>query len=132
MKTLLLATVASAAFAFPALAQNQTPPAAPAPQQTQPMSQPAQQPMQTQAGATMREINPRTLSHQQVQQIQQALDKNGFGAGRTDGIWGPETRTALLNFQKSKNMGAANGGLDSQTLAALQLNPSQFGPGKTP
>ena len=140
MKKLLLAAVATAALAVPALAQNQTSNQAPAKApatQTQPMKQPAQQtqPMnqsaqpgtQAQAGANMQEINPSMLDHQQVRKIQQALDKSGFGAGRTDGIWGPETKAALTKFQKSRNMGTANGQLDSSTLSALKLNPDQFG-----
>jgi Putative peptidoglycan binding domain len=135
MKMLILATVASAALALPAFAQNQAQPNTAAQpnatsQQTQPMGQPAQSADQTQAGANMQDINPNTLSHEQIQQIQQALDKAGFGAGRTDGIWGPETQAALTNFQKSKNTGGANGQLDSATLSALQLNPDQFGLGQ--
>ena len=87
------------------------------------------QPMQRQASATMQDINPNALSRDQVQKIQQALDKSGFGAGRTDGVWGPETQAALQKFQKSKAMSTANGQLDRTTLSALQLNPNQFAPG---
>ena len=82
--------------------------------------------MQRQASATMQDINPNTLSRDQVQKIQQALDKSGFGAGQTDGMWGPETQAALQKFQKSKAMSTANGQLDRTTLSALQLNPNQF------
>jgi predicted 2-oxoglutarate/Fe(II)-dependent dioxygenase YbiX len=81
---------------------------------------------QTQANTSTQAMNPSMLDHQQVQQIQQALNKAGFSTGHVDGIWGPDTRTALTNFQKSKNMGAANGELNDQTLAALKLNPRQF------
>jgi Putative peptidoglycan binding domain len=129
MKTLILAAAAITGLAFPALAQDQTQPKPATTQQSQPMNQQAQSTNATQAGANMQGINPNTLSHQQIQQIQQALDKNGFGAGRVDGIWGPETQSALAKFQKSKNMGAANGQLDNETLSALQLNPDQFGQG---
>jgi predicted 2-oxoglutarate/Fe(II)-dependent dioxygenase YbiX len=82
--------------------------------------------MQTQANTSIQAMNPSMLDHQQVEQIQQALNKAGFSTGHVDGIWGPDTRTALMNFQKSKNMGAANGELNHQTLAALKLNPREF------
>ena len=94
--------------------------------QTQAGANMAKPATQTQAGANMQAIAPNTLSRHQVMQIQHALDKDGFGAGRTDGMWGPETRSALMNFQKSKNMGAANGEINDQTLAALKLNPGEF------
>ena len=82
--------------------------------------------MQRQASATMQDVNPNTLSRDQVQKIQQALDKSGFGAGQIDGMWGPETQAALQKFQKSKAMSTANGQLDRTTLSALQLNPNKF------
>ncbi len=131
MKTLLLATAASALFVLPAFAQTQapTPPIGPT-QQTQPLQHQAKpaigQPMQRQASATMQDVNPNTLSRDQVQKIQQALDKSGFGAGQIDGMWGPETQAALQKFQKSKAMSTANGQLDRTTLSALQLNPNKF------
>ncbi len=118
MKTLLLATAASALFVLPAFAQTQTP--------TPPTKTATSQPMQQQASATMQDVNPNTPSRAQVQKIQQALDKSGFGAGRTDGMWGPETQAALHKFQTSKDISTANGQLDQKTLSALQLNPNQF------
>ena len=132
MKMFILATAASAALAFPALAQTETQPqpSKPTTQQSQPMNQPAQQGSQAQAGANMQDINPNTLSRRQIQKVQRALDKNGFSAGRTDGRWGRETQTALTRFQQSKNMSGANGQLDNATLSALQLNPDQFGQGQ--
>jgi peptidoglycan hydrolase-like protein with peptidoglycan-binding domain len=127
MRTLLLATMASAALAFPALAQTQLQTTAPPPMpQIEPNDQAIPPMPPPQADANMQSLAPNMMSRHQVMQIQQALDKNGFSAGRADGIWGPETRSALMNFQKSKNIGAANGELDDQTLAALDLNPGQF------
>ena len=140
MRTLLLATLASAAFALPALAQNQTQPVAPQNQidpsapppmpQIEPNDQSVQPMPPPQAGVNTQSIDPHMLSRQQVRQIQQALGKNGFGAGRADGVWGRETQAALVNFQQSKNIGAADGGLDDATLAALELNPAQFAQGQ--
>jgi peptidoglycan hydrolase-like protein with peptidoglycan-binding domain len=131
MRTLLLATAASAAFAFPALAQNPLQSTAPPPMpQIEPNDQSIPPMPPPQAGPDMQRLAPNMLSRPQVRQIQQALDKNGFSAGRADGIWGPETRSALMNFQKSKNVGAANGELDDETLAALELNPADFAQGR--
>jgi peptidoglycan hydrolase-like protein with peptidoglycan-binding domain len=128
-RKLLLAAAASVALAFPALAQTTTQPTPPpATLQIQPNDQAAHPAMQTPPGANMQAIAPNMLSQHQVRQIQQALDKNGFSAGRADGIWGPETRSALI--QKPKNMGAANGELNDETLAALDLNPGQFAQGQ--
>ena len=79
--------------------------------------------MQQQASTTMQDINPNTLSRNQVQKIQQALDKSGFGAGRTDGIWGPETQAALQKFQKSKDMSTANGQLDQSDAVGAATQP---------
>jgi len=76
------------------------------------------------------DIRPNRLSRQQIRQIQEALNKDGFDAGHVDGIWGPHTRTALKNFQTARNMASGNasskGRLDEQTLSALGLNPQQF------
>jgi hypothetical protein len=131
MRTLLLATLASAAFAFPALAQTQLQTTAPPPMpQIEPNDQSIPPMPPPQAGQSMQGIDPSALNRQQVALIQQALDRNGFSVGRADGIWGAQTQAALVNFQQSKNMGAANGELDAATLAALELNPADFAQGQ--
>lgn len=70
-------------------------------------------------------IPPRNLSRGEVRQVQQALDKDGFKAGPTDGRWGRETASAVRQFQQSKQI-QANGQLTEQTVADLGLNSSQF------
>lgn len=136
MRRLLLATVATAALAFPAFAQTQTPPAHNPPQATQQTQPQATKPVepqaakqaqsqpkpsgQEQAGMNTREINPANLSQPQIKEIQQALNKEGFSSGHVDGIWGPDTSMAVEHFQKTKGM-TANGKLDEQTLSALNL-----------
>jgi peptidoglycan hydrolase-like protein with peptidoglycan-binding domain len=70
-------------------------------------------------------ISPKSLSRNEVRQVQQALDKNGVQAGKADGRWGPKTSDALKQFQQSKNI-QANGQLDQQTLSDLGLNGAQF------
>jgi hypothetical protein len=70
-------------------------------------------------------IAPNRLQPGQVRQVQQALDKDGFKAGKTDGRWGPETANAVKQFQQSKQI-QSNGRLDQQTIADLGLDASRF------
>lgn len=125
MKSLLLATVASAALALPAFAQTQPNPPTPPTQ-----SAPAAQTTQAQSGMQdgTQAIDPKTLNRQQVEDVQRALDKMSFGAGRIDGVWGPETEAALQKFQKAKDLSAtSNGQIDAETITALQIDPNRFG-----
>jgi len=101
MKQLLLATAATLALSVPAMAQSQM-----------------QQPTTSQQHQTQQRITPAQLSHTQIRQVQQALDKKGFHASRADGRWGPETETALRRFQQQQKL-EGNGQLNQQTLAAL-------------
>src|ERR1700759_4004062 len=70
-------------------------------------------------------ISPQNLSKGKIRQVQQALDKDGFSTGRTDGRWGPKTENAVKEFQQSKQI-QANGQLDQQTVADLGLDTSNF------
>ena len=72
-------------------------------------------------------ISSRSLSRREIRQVQQTLDKDGFRAGPTDGRWGPETRSAVRQFQQSKDL-RADGRLNRQTVADLGLKPSEFSP----
>ncbi len=120
MRKIALAAVAALALplAGPALAQqnstNQT-----APPQGQHQVQPNGQQMQSQnqGGGQAQE----QLSQNEVKQLQQALDRQGFQAGRQDGKLGPETKDALRKFQNSKGL-QATGEPDQQTLQALGIN----------
>jgi hypothetical protein len=70
-------------------------------------------------------ISVQNLSHKEIRQVQQALNKNGDKVGPTDGRWGPKTENALKRFEQGKNI-RANGELDRQTVASLGLNTSKF------
>lgn len=84
--------------------------------QKESMQQPNnQQPNQQ---AANQPISPQQLGRNGVRQVQEALNKDGFHAGKTDGIWGPDTRTALNDFQKSKDI-PGQGKLNKQTLSDL-------------
>jgi hypothetical protein len=151
MRKLLLATVATAALSLPAMAQNNAdqPSSNPPQQQMTPSSQnatgsqqqsgtsgaavndrqsqnePQSQPNNQQAQNT---IQPSDLNSQQIRQIQQALNKQGFDAGHVDGKWGSDTAKAIKDFQQQQHMQQANGKLDQQTLQALGVNVTAQGP----
>jgi hypothetical protein len=55
-----------------------------------------------------------------VRRVQQALNRQGFYAGRVDGVWGHNTIAAIKAFQRQKKL-RVNGRLDSETVASLGL-----------
>jgi peptidoglycan hydrolase-like protein with peptidoglycan-binding domain len=115
MKRLLIALAASAAVTLPALAQSQ---------QTQPG------PMQPQAGQQREGIAPRSLSADQVRQIQDALKSKGHYKGQVDGVWGPGTASAMRRFSAQQGGQMPRGGgmdrISPHALTALGLDPAQF------
>ena len=58
-----------------------------------------------------------------IQQVQEKLNSAGYDAGPVDGMLGPQTEQALTAFQNEKGL-QASGQLDSQTLAALEIDGS--------
>lgn len=54
----------------------------------------------------------------QTRQIQQALASRGFDPGPIDGRMGPQTRQAIMDYQRQNNM-QATGRADSQMLSSL-------------
>lgn len=75
---------------------------------------------QTQAGRrNAPAASTQALSQERIREVQQALNDNGSHIG-VDGVWGPNTRRALRDFQRSKGLDAT-GRLDSQTVAALNV-----------
>lgn len=64
---------------------------------------------------------PQAISSDIVFKVQQRLRDLGFYVrDNIDGQWGPNTATALRNFQRSRHLDAT-GQLDSPTMAALDL-----------
>lgn len=148
MKTIAIALLATtvigtSAFAASSDMQRQQ---QPTPQQTQKQSsgnaqtqngsqriarsQQGASPQDTRSATNDRPISTQNLSRREVRQVQQALDNDGFHAGPADGRWGPETRSAIKQFQQSKNI-RADGRLNRQTVADLGLNASEFSPRST-
>jgi peptidoglycan hydrolase-like protein with peptidoglycan-binding domain len=60
---------------------------------------------------------------EQVRQVQQKLNDLGYHAGSVDGVFGPQTESALRQFQQARNL-HATGHIDSSTLAALDREPT--------
>ena len=58
-------------------------------------------------------------SDPQVAQLQRALDANGANV-RVDGVMGPDTQTALRNYQQQHGL-QPTGELDAQTRTSLNL-----------
>lgn len=54
-----------------------------------------------------------------VQEMQQLLKGKGFDVGTPDGDFGPKTKAAVINFQKSRNL-LADGIVGAATWAALE------------
>lgn len=61
---------------------------------------------------------------QAVTRLQTQLKQLGFYAGAIDGIYGPQTKAAVAQFQRSKGLGA-DGVVGANTWAALQTDSRQ-------
>jgi peptidoglycan hydrolase-like protein with peptidoglycan-binding domain len=71
------------------------------------------------------------LASGMVRHVQTALQQQGFYTGSIDGIWGPQTRSAVQNFQQAHGL-SATGELSSPTLAALNMPASGVAPAMQP
>jgi len=108
-KRTLIAGAAAMLLAAPAFAQ-----------QDDPMSQPGQSASQSQPqGAHSAQAMQR--DPQMVRQIQQKLQDQGFDVGQIDGMWGPQTSSALKEFQRQQGMDA-DGKLSQSTVSALGVS----------
>ena len=100
--TTIAAIVLPLAIAFPALAQQGSPQQAP--------------PAASQSTA------PVELTRDQITQLQQALNDNGFDAGTVDGVFGAQTIAAVKRFQTKAGL-QPTGRIDQQTLALVGMQP---------
>jgi peptidoglycan hydrolase-like protein with peptidoglycan-binding domain len=60
---------------------------------------------------------------EQVRHVQQKLKDIGYQAGAVDGVLGPQTQSALREFQRARGLDAT-GRMDSKTLAELDREPT--------
>jgi peptidoglycan hydrolase-like protein with peptidoglycan-binding domain len=63
----------------------------------------------------------RSAADPQTRQLQQALRDRGFDPGPIDGIQGPRTRQAIMDYQRSNNM-QATGRASPQMLSSLGVS----------
>ncbi|HSJ95811.1 MAG TPA: peptidoglycan-binding domain-containing protein, partial [Myxococcota bacterium] len=61
-----------------------------------------------------------------VLEVQRALASRGFEVGRVDGVWGPESQSALRDFQQDQRL-ETSGRINERTLAALDVEPPGAG-----
>jgi hypothetical protein len=115
MRQLLLATVATAALTFPAVAADQL---------KQSDNSGLQQSSAASQSATNQQvavdIQHKNLTSAEIKDIQQALIDKGFDPGAVDGMWGNLTRAAVWNFQQENGIDPS-GEVDRQTLSALDV-----------
>jgi len=70
----------------------------------------------THAAAPARRVDEAT-----VRRVQRRLSELGYPVKGADGEFGPETRTALRNYQRDKNLNAT-GDIDDETLSSLDAD----------
>ncbi|HTI86396.1 MAG TPA: peptidoglycan-binding domain-containing protein [Alphaproteobacteria bacterium] len=68
------------------------------------------------------------VSHDQVRQAQTALQKAGYYHGKIDGLYGPQTRAAVRDYQAKENL-SQTGRLDRTTMQHLRNVASNSGAG---
>ncbi|HEV7370773.1 peptidoglycan-binding domain-containing protein [Arenibaculum sp.] len=73
----------------------------------------------TDTAATGSGMQPDQMSEDDVRKLQQALADQGQDL-QVDGVWGPNTETALRGFQEQQGMDAT-GQPDQETLSALDV-----------
>jgi peptidoglycan hydrolase-like protein with peptidoglycan-binding domain len=67
------------------------------------------------------------LSPNMISQVQTTLQQQGLYKGTIDGVWGPQTQSAVQSFQQSHAL-RPTGELNSPTLAALNLPGNNVAP----
>jgi peptidoglycan hydrolase-like protein with peptidoglycan-binding domain len=98
-------------------------------QAQKPQSQAQAQQEPSQQGGKMngeQKTASQNLSQDEIRQVQQALDSKGFNPGPVDGRLGPETKSALNQFQQKQGL-QQTGTADEETLAALGVGTGTTG-----
>jgi len=65
------------------------------------------------------------LSPAALMQVQERLRQMGAYNGRVDGVWGPDSQSALERFQQGRGL-QVTGQLNQATAATLGLNPVEL------
>jgi len=90
-----------------------------------------QDPHDTAGPGSRQETVPLRVRDDQVADLQQKLNDQGFSAGQVDGLWGPNTSAALRRYQAAKGL-QQTGQLDQGTLAALGAASAMAAPSASP
>ncbi len=77
-----------------------------------------------QPSSTANEQQQAGVNADSVRRAQMALQQKGLYNGPIDGIWGPETRTAVSSYQKSAGL-PQTAKLDAQTMRSLESSGAQ-------
>jgi hypothetical protein len=78
---------------------------------------------QANAGTNPMDQGGQQTSQAQIQQAQQQLKSAGLYRGAIDGVMGPETQTALSQFQREEGL-PQTAQLDQQTMSRLMSGPN--------
>lgn len=79
-------------------------------------------------GSSMSGSTSMNTNQDTVRQVQQGLKDKGHDPGPIDGVMGPQTQSALREFQQSQGMNAS-GTLDQDTMGALGVEQDRSGSG---
>ena len=74
-------------------------------------------------GTQQRQASAGKLDSKRVNEMQKALKEKGYSVGRVDGVVGPQTTSAIREFQRKEGL-SATGQPDQQTLKALGIEVS--------
>lgn len=61
-----------------------------------------------------------------VSDVQKKLNDGNFYLGSVDGIYGPKTRAAIMDYQRSEDL-EVTGRLNQETLDSLNIDSTYFG-----
>ncbi len=73
--------------------------------------------------SSMAQSASQPMSPDMTRQVQEQLQQQGTYRGPVDGVWGPQTQSAVRNYQQAHGL-STTGKLDMDTLASLNLAPS--------
>jgi peptidoglycan hydrolase-like protein with peptidoglycan-binding domain len=76
--------------------------------------------------ANPQEEQPAASHSQDIKKVQESLRDKGYYHGNVDGISGPQTRAAILQYQKDENL-HTTGRLDAKTAGKLGVEPKSVG-----
>jgi len=72
---------------------------------------------------SLKNAEPLAFSRSQMEKLQSKLNEQGFSSGKPDGIWGPNSRKAIRDFQ-IKNQLIADGFPNAEVFELLGLHQS--------